>query len=179
MKRYIALLRGINIGGNNKIAMKDLQIVFEELGYENVKTFINSGNIAFSCNTKSESMIEKAINESIFNKFGLNISVFVIKQEYLCSLLNSAPSWWGNDDKAIYNNLVFVLHGADAKEIAEKVGEPTKDIDQIFIKDNVIFWSFDRKMYQKSNWWKKTSSAGISKYLTIRSSNTVKKITKL
>lgn len=59
MGNYIALLRGINVGGKNKIAMPELKKMFEEMGYQNVVTYINSGNIVFSSNIDMEEAIKK------------------------------------------------------------------------------------------------------------------------
>ena len=74
----------------------------------------------------------------------------------------------GNDNKEIYDNLIFVMFSAIAEIIAEKIGKPTKELEQICICKNAIFWSFDRKKYAKANWWKKTASAGIGEMITIR-----------
>lgn len=62
MGNYIALLRGINVGGKNKIAMPELKKMFEEIGYQNVVTYINSGNIVFSSNIDMEEEIKKNVN---------------------------------------------------------------------------------------------------------------------
>lgn len=62
MGNYIALLRGINVGGKNKIAMPELKKMFEEIGYQNVVTYINSGNIVFSSNIDMEEAIKKTVN---------------------------------------------------------------------------------------------------------------------
>lgn len=62
MGNYIALLRGINVGGKNKIAMTELKKMFEEMGYQNVVTYINSGNIVFSSNIDMEEAIKKTVN---------------------------------------------------------------------------------------------------------------------
>ena len=58
------------------------------------------------------------------------------------------------------------------------IGEISVGLEMIQIYKNVIFWTFDRKAYQKCNWWKKTAAAGIADKLTIRTANTVKKIVK-
>ena len=60
------------------------------------------------------------------------------------------------------------MPSSTAEDIAEKIGEPTKELEQIYIYNNVIFWSFDRKKYAKTNWWKKTASVGIGEMITIR-----------
>lgn len=176
MKRYIALLRGINISGKNKIPMAELKLCFIELGCADVFTYLNSGNIVFSIQVSNEIVFADKIKAMIQERFGLDISVLVISQEDLEDLLSKAPVWWGTDDKEIYDNLIFIMPSTDAEILAEKIGEPTKELEQISICKNTIFWSFDRKRYAKANWWKKTASAGIGEMITIRTANTLKKI---
>lgn len=176
MKRYIALLRGVNISGKNKIVMSELKEAFEKLGFTDVKTYLNSGNVVFSAEREFTAYeIEKMINES----FGVCTEVCITDNEKLADILKNAPDWWGTADKDIYDNLIFVIPPAAAEEIYEKIGEPSEKLERIFIYKDVIFWSFDRKNYSKANWWKKTASAGIGEFLTIRTANTVKKISEL
>lgn len=80
-------------------------------------------------------------------RFGLDIPVFVILQEKLEDILSKAPDWWGTSNKDIYDNLIFVMSPATAEIIVEKIGEPTKELEQICICDNTISWSFDRNKY--------------------------------
>lgn len=176
MKRYIALLRGINISGKNKISMAELKSCFIDLGCEDVFTHLNSGNIVFSIDECIEIALADKIRTMIQERFRLDIPVFVILQAELKDLLNNAPVWWGSNDKEIYDNLIFVMPSITAEIIAEKIGEPTKELEKICISKNAIFWSFDRKKYAKANWWKKTASAGIGEVITIRTANTLKKI---
>ncbi|MEG0362182.1 MAG: DUF1697 domain-containing protein [Longicatena sp.] len=179
MKRYIALLRGVNISGKNKISMEELKSCFIEVGFVDVFTHLNSGNIVFSSDKTDEFALADKIKGMIREQFGLDIPVFVILQEELKILLGKAPVWWGTDDKEIYDNLIFVMSSITAEMIAEKIGEPTKEVEQICICKNVIFWSFDRNKYAKANWWKKTASAGIGEMLTIRTANTLRKISEM
>ncbi|MDD3415907.1 MAG: DUF1697 domain-containing protein [Lachnospiraceae bacterium] len=176
MKRYIALLRGINISGKNKISMAELKSYFEELGYVDVLTHLGSGNVIFSVNEGDEIILADRIKMMIKKRFCLDIPVFVILQEKLKRLLSKAPAWWGTADKEIYDNLIFVMPSTTAEIIAEKTGEPTEGVERVYVYENVVFWSFDRKRYAKANWWKKTASAGIGEMLTIRTANTLKKI---
>lgn len=82
---------------------------------------------------QSEITLAENIKVMIQERFGLDIPVFVILYEELKDLLCKAPAWWGRDDKAVYDNLIFVLHSTVAETIAEKIGEPTKGIEQICI----------------------------------------------
>ena len=176
MKRYIALLRGINISGKNKISMQELKQHFMELGYEEVLTYLNSGNIIFTMEETSEKILGEQIRAMIQDQFALHIPVFVMLQEELQEILNDAPAWWATGTKEIYDNLIFVMPSVTAEMVAEKIGEPTKELEKVAILKNSIFWSFDRKQYAKANWWKKTASAGIGEMITIRTANTLKKI---
>lgn len=74
--------------------MKDLKDAFLEIGYAEVKTHLNSGNIIFSCEEMDEVSIGTMIRDMISEKFKLNIPVFIIRQEKLSELLTLAPSWW-------------------------------------------------------------------------------------
>ena len=76
--------------------------------------------------------MEGGTNDDMIQKrFGLDIPVFVILQEKLEDILSKAPDWWGTSDKDIYDNLIFVMSPATAEIIAEKIGEPTKELEQI------------------------------------------------
>jgi Uncharacterized protein conserved in bacteria len=179
MERYIALLRGINIGGKNKIAMADLKSAFMKHGYYNVLTHLNSGNIVFSIDKNEEAVLADKIKYMIQEQFNLDIPVFVTLQENLQAMLSHAPNWWGTENKEIYDNLIFVMPNSTAEALSEKIGEPTKELEQIYIYHDVVFWSFNKTKYAKANWWKKTAAVGIGESITIRTANTLKKISNM
>ena len=93
--RYIALLRGINVGGNTKVSMPELKQVFNELGFENVSTYINSGNIAFDVGgdgpNQTESNLVAMIEQAIQKHFALPIQVMVRRQDALNEVLEHNP----------------------------------------------------------------------------------------
>ena len=175
--KYIVLLRGINISGKNKISMSELKSELSKY-YEDVITYINSGNIILNSN-KIESDIITDINIIIKNKFNLDIPVFVIKYEDLVDVLDNYPEWWGTSDKKIYDNLIFMDNNMDFKTLCSVVGEPSPNIDKIKNYKNVVFWSFSLDNYRKSTWWVKTASTSIKDEITIRTANTMKKILEL
>lgn len=176
MKRYIALLRGINISGKNKVSMQDLKKEFEKLAFEEVKTYLNSGNVIFSCAEDDTLRLSKQIEEMIKNQFGLDIPVIVISKEELEDILCHTPIWWGTDNKELYANLIFMIPPANFSDVYHEIGEPKEDLEKIENYGKVIFWSFIRSDYQKTNWWSKTASAGVGAKLTIRTANTIRKI---
>lgn len=176
MKRYIALLRGVNISGKNKVPMANLKKCFEALDFMEVKTCLNSGNVIFSGDEADVAVLTGRIERMIRRQFELDIPVFVISQEDLADILRHAPDWWGTEKKEIYDNLIFILPPATFPDIYREIGEPKEDLEQIQEYKAVIFWSFSRKDYQKTNWWSKTASANVGAKLTIRTANTVRKI---
>lgn len=176
MKRQIALLRGINVSGKNKVPMAELKEGFEELGFQEVKTYLNSGNVIFSSDVDDARCFTNQIEAMIKNQFGLDIPVFIISKEELEDILSNAPDWWGNENKEIYDNLIFIIPPASFAAVFNEIGEPKEELEKIKDYKEVAFWSFSRKDYQKTNWWSKTASTSIRKKLTIRTANTVKKI---
>ena len=108
--------------------------------------------------------------------FGLDIPIFVISKEDLEDILQHAPAWWGDVNKKIYDNLIFIMAPATFAEVWGEIGEPREGLEKIKKYKVAVFWSFSRKDYQKTNWWRETASANISGKLTIRTANTVRKI---
>lgn len=92
--KYIALLRGINISGKNKISMPELKKLLEENNYQNVFTYLNSGNIIFECNTNNKQTIMDNIHTLIKTKFLLDIPVYITTDKELETILNNSPKWW-------------------------------------------------------------------------------------
>lgn len=91
MQKYIAILRGINVSGKNKIRMKDLTMLLEKAGLQNVQTYIQSGNIVFDHDEKPEKYFEELIHKAIYNEFGYEIPVIVMKGDYLKKVVEHNP----------------------------------------------------------------------------------------
>ena len=174
--KYIALLRGINISGKNKVSMSELKSELEKNEFQNVSTYLNSGNVIFDSDIDNKETITESICSVIKNQFKLEIPVFVMTAFELEDILNNSPDWWGTDNKEIYDNLIFIIPPTKYEEVCDTVGKPKEDIEKIEEYNNSIFWSFDLKNYRKSNWWSKTASTSISDRITIRTANTMRKV---
>lgn len=175
MKRYIAFLRGVNVSGKNKVAMAELKKCFEGLGFEDVKSYLNSGNVIFSSENDNPKDFTYIIKTMILNKFDIDIPIFIISKEDLEDILRNAPDWWDSGNKEIYDNLILIIPPTEFTDVFNEIGEPKEDLEKIANYKEAVFWSFSRKNYQKTNWWSKTASSRISTNLTIRTANTVKK----
>ena len=89
--RYIALIRGINVGGNTMLKMTELKTSFETLGFKNVVSYINSGNLAFDASKTAEEKLVGKIEKAIATDFGLHIQVMVREQSSIADILTNNP----------------------------------------------------------------------------------------
>ena len=95
---YIALLRGINVGNSVKINMKELKILFEQCGFSNVSTYINSGNVLFKSNDKKNSITEN-IEKALHITTGNEVKVLVKTKIEMVKIASSIPDNWQNNDE--------------------------------------------------------------------------------
>lgn len=109
-----------------------LKAGFIETGYTSVSTYLNSENVIFSSDTDDTDILSDTIKSMIKNKFGLDIPVFVILQNELEDILNNAPDWWGNDNKEIYDNLIFMFPLLSYDEFYNEVGNPNEEYEKVY-----------------------------------------------
>jgi len=177
MGKYIALLRGINVGGNNIVSMPILRSAFEKAGFCDVSTYINSGNIFFSSGDTNIDVLQSQCRQIIAETFKLDIPVTVISPKVLAVALSNAPEWW-DKDKEFKHNAIFVIPPANAEDIIKEVGEIKPEYEQAGYHGQVIFWSAPLKDFSKTRWSKFVSTSDRSK-ITIRNANTTKKLLQL
>ncbi|MGG0823398.1 DUF1697 domain-containing protein [Paenibacillus turicensis] len=177
MQKYIALLRGINVGGKNKISMPELKKAFEEIGYQEVTTYINSGNVIFSSSHEDQVEIRGKCERAISEKFNLNITVTIISVEDLSSALDHAPTWWDTNPESKHN-AIFVIPPATAIEIMEQVGIAKPEYEQVDHYGQIIFWSAPLDTFSKTRWAKIVGKSAYN-HVTIRNANTTKKLVQL
>lgn len=175
--KYIALLRGVNVGGKNKISMNDLKTYFEQAGFKNTMTYINSGNVIFDSEEKSTIKLAKKCTEIIENEFGLPIRLALIDVNTFKEALEQAPKWWGNDLNSKHNTF-FVIQPATAKEVIEDVGEIRPEYEQVYAFKEIIFWSAPLKTFSRTR-WSKVEGTKSYQNITIRNANTTKKLLEL
>ena len=169
---YVALLRGINVGGNNKVEMKKLKSSFEALGFTNVVTYINSGNIIFEDNAKKKNVIINEIEACIKNDFGLEIKVLINDFESIKNICKKLPDNWVKND-LMRTDVMFLWEEFDNKNIIEQL--PVKSVDNVKYALGAVLWNVEDKDYNKSG-MQKLIGTKIYKNMTVRNVNTVRKI---
>ena len=177
MTTYIALLRGINVGGKNKIDMKELKAVFSGAGFSDVRTYINSGNVIFSSN-KDEAAVKIACEALIADNWRLDIPVCVISAADLCVALSHVPDWWGTDPDSKHN-AIFVILPMSTAEVLAQIGKVKPEYEKIDYYGNVIFWSAPITTYSRTRLTKIVQSKSAYNAITIRNANTAFKLAEL
>lgn len=175
--RYIALLRGINVGGNNKVPMAELRACIERAGLENVSTYINSGNVLFDCDETDAAVLVERCEHAIETRFGFAVRVSVISKEQLDTALEHAPRWWDSDPDSKHNAL-FVIAPATSEAVMAAVGEPKPEYEQVDSYGSVIFWSAPVKTFGRTRWSRIVTMPAYQD-VTIRGANTAKKLREL
>ncbi len=138
MTVYVALLRGINVGGRTIVRMERLREAFAALGLENVSTYINSGNVIFKSPTVSRATLSKRIEEKISYEFGFPIPVVVRKSEELVNILASNPFL---KEKEIDQSKLHVtfLSETPSKSALAIVGSLKIEYDRFTVKGEEIY----------------------------------------
>ena len=172
MNKYIILLRGINVGGRNKVSMKELKVLLEENGFYDVMTYINSGNIIFSSESSDIEIFKSKCETLILEKFVLNIFVMVLSANAMIEALNNAPTWWDIDEESKHNAM-FVIPPTTVDEVFKEVGEIKPDYEKVGNFGRVIFWSAPINTFSRTRWSKVVGSSAYHN-ITIRNSNTIK-----
>lgn len=169
---YVALLRGINVGGNNKIAMPNLSEVIEDLGFTEVATYINTGNIIFSSNSRDQQAISQQIESAIETEFGFEVNAIVRNHDNLKNLIEQIPESWQND-KQTKSDVMFLWPKTDNESVLSEL--TIKDFDNVIYQPGAILWSVSRNNQSRSG-MKKLFGTNVYKQMTIRNVNTVRKI---
>lgn len=173
---FVALLRGVNVGGNNMISMSSLKESFEAMGFTHVTTYINSGNIIFTTKETDARKLEKRIEQMLAKEYQLDSKVVVRSLAEMADLVESLPHTWGGDSLWRYN-VMFLRHTIDSEEILAEL--PAKDdIEEICYRKGTILWSVQASEANRTN-MHKLPSRKIFKDMTVRNLNTTRKLFEL
>ena len=171
--RYVALLRGVNVGGNGKVDMRELASVFEAAGLSRVKTYINSGNVLFDFDGADRDALTHDLEAAIEGRFGAAIRVLVKSQPEVASIVAALPDDWTNDD-AMKCDVFFLWPSVDSPGIVDELPyDPA--IDDVRYTPGAVLRSVARENAAKS---KLTRISGTPLYqaMTIRNCNTARRL---
>lgn len=137
---YVALLRGINVGGRNKIAMADLRAAFEDHGFDSVCTYIQSGNVLFDAATASVDALEDDIERMLEQQFGIPLVVVVRSRRQLKAVIDNAPSGFGGKPDTYHSDTIFLKRPLTSKG-AMRVVDLRDEVDQAWAGTGVVYFA--------------------------------------
>ena len=136
MKTYIALLRGINVGGHKKVPMAELRELLSKSGFENVRTYIQSGNIILQSSEVNLSKIESDIQQSIFSHFGFEVPVIANTRKEFQVIFDTCP--YSEEQKE--NSYFIMLSAIPETELLSLVSDITFENEEFVIINDCIYF---------------------------------------
>jgi uncharacterized protein (DUF1697 family) len=173
---FVALLRGVNVGGNNMISMKSLKESFETLGFVNVSTYINSGNIIFQSKEADPRKLERKIEQMLSSDYQLDSKVVLRSLSEMEKLMNDLPRSW-NEDSSWRYNVIFLRYSIDSEKILTEL-PANSDIEQVVYRPGALLWSTQATQMSQSQLGK-LSSRKTFRDMTVRNLNTTRKLYEL
>ena len=173
---YITLLRGVNVGGKSMVSMAALKACFEALGFGNVKTYINSGNVIFSTGQENTDALAKQIEAALDQTFDPGIRVLVKTREELQKLAATIPADWTNDTTTRCD-VMFLWPTIDKPETLQEL-PANPELEDVRYMPGAVVWHMDRAHLTKSRMPRIIGTA-LYKQITIRNVNTVRKLVTL
>ena len=174
MKRYALLVRGINVGGKNKVVMAELRQELTELGLEKVETYINSGNIFFTSTDAKVRLVEMleaffAVHYPFIQSFSL-----LSHEDYEAELEN-LPKWWTKD--LARKDVLFYTEGLDVAQVIETVESLELKDEVVYFGRLGIFWGkYSEESYYETAYHKYLLKMPFYREITIRNAKTFDKI---
>jgi uncharacterized protein (DUF1697 family) len=178
MARYVALLRGINVGGKNPVPMPALKASFEAAGFEDVGTYIQSGNVVFTGPSSSQAALTERVERAIREAFAhYEASVVVRSRSQMGAIVDKAPEGFGREPAKYRYDVCFLKPSLTAKQVVAAV--PTKEgVDRVWAGSGVVYFSrlTSRATSSRLN---RVASLPVYQQMTIRNWNTTTKLREL
>ncbi len=178
MNTYVVLMRGINVGGKNKIPMAELKLRLEDLGFEGVATYIQSGNVVLRSNLDAAAVSTK-IEDMLPKQFRLDsstIRVAAVEYETFKKIVAQAPEGFGEDASSYRDNVIFLIDSNPAEAMQQI--DVREGVDTVWQGDDAIYFRNSVPNASKSRLSKITQQP-IYRSITIRNWNTTTRLLEL
>ena len=174
---YVALLRGVNVGGNNMVSMKALKESFSALGFRDVATYINSGNILFRSKKREGAAIERDIDHMLECDYSLNGRTVVRDLAQMAELMTTISSTWQRRRADWRYNVIFLRREIDSADVLAGI-QAKPQIEQVVYCPGTLLWSAHVPSVSRTA-MAKLSSRPLYRDMTVRNVNTTTKVHEL
>ena len=173
---FVALLRGVNVGGKNMIRMSSLKGSFERMGFGDVATYINSGNILFTAKEGDARKLERKIEAMLASEYRLECKVVVRSYPEMADLVENLPADWAGDGDWRHN-VIFLRHTIDSEKVLEGL-KPESGIERVLYRPGILLWSVRAGDITRTA-WVKLPGQKVYRDMTVRNLNTTRKLHEL
>jgi uncharacterized protein (DUF1697 family) len=168
---YLALLRGINVGGKNIIRMADLRQAFEDMGFADVRTYIQSGNVIFGADPRSSNgKLAARIERGLSRRFDYRARAIVMSGRQYRRALSHAPASWG-EDPTRKHNAIFAGPAVRTSAVLRQLPPVRDGLEEVTCRPGVIFWSASIRGLSRTTMMK-LASHPVYDELTVRNHRT-------
>ena len=175
LKTYVALLRGINVGGNNIINMADLKACFENMGFTDVLTYIQSGNVIFqtSKNKRADELSSEIKNE-LSKQFNYKANLVLTEAEDYKSIIEGCVNGFGEHQEKYRYDVLFLMPSVSVNDVLAKI-TLKEGVDEVFSGEQTLYF---RRLKEKASQSKltKLNTLSVFKHITVRNWNTSLKL---
>jgi uncharacterized protein (DUF1697 family) len=173
--QYLALLRGINVGGKNLVRMADLRAAFAELGFADVATYIQSGNVLFRAPRQARAELALQIERELSRRYKTELKVVLLTSAQLQTVVNGAPKGFGGESHRC--DVIFLRKPLTVKT-AFPLFETREGVDQAWPGKGVVYFS---RLAAKASSSRLSRIVALPEYkeMTIRSWSTTTKLNEL
>ncbi len=173
MTNFVALLRGINVGGSNVISMAALKECFTEAGFADVRTYIQSGNVVFASDSTSSAELEVEIERMLRERMGADILAVVRSRDEFAATVAAAPSDHGSAE--LLSDVLFLKRPLTATEALMQLPELTPQVDSVSAGPDALYFSRTAVDSAKSR-IDRLRANRLSKRMTVRNWRTTLKL---
>ena len=175
--RYVALLRGINVGGRSKVEMPRLKRVLEGLGFADVSTYINSGNAIFSTRRTAAPRLAERIEGALESELGRPIRVLVLPATELARIAEALPADWAQDGDSLCN-VLFLWPEVDRPAVLDELPAPNPEVEEVRYVRGAVFHRRDAALASRARAGRIVGT-DLYRSVTSRNANTVRKLHEL
>jgi uncharacterized protein (DUF1697 family) len=172
--KYLALLRGINVGGNNIIKMTELKNLFENMGFTEVSTYIQSGNVIFAAPEKNKTAITEKIEKTLSEKLGNPVSLALLTRADMGEIISRKPEGFGEHKDSYKYDVIFLIGSLTPKKAAGEISV-REGVDVLHEGKKVVYISRLIRELTKS-YLSKIVGTPVYRNITIRNWNTTEKL---
>ena len=175
--RYILLLRGINVGGKNKVSMSNFKELLKNSGFKNVTSYINSGNLFFDSDEDQESCVSN-IRYLLETNYDFSIPFALLTKEEYLKEREKLPDWWNED--LTRRDILFFSSDLDKTSVLDFLDKTVFYNEIVYVgKCAVFLGKYNESEYLKTSYHKKLMKQDFYKKITIRNGNTFERIAEI